>query len=74
MKFLLAHRKLITAKTVKYYQNGNEISQNRHFNLDLTLLLSHFFVLKMLPAFYVCCIYSSALQARFFHGSKQYEP
>ena len=43
MKFLLAHRKLITAKTVKYYQNGNEVSQNRHFNLDLTLLLSHFF-------------------------------
>ena len=32
------------------------------------------FVLKMSSAFYVCCIYSGALQARFFHGRKQYEP
>ena len=30
-----------------------------------------FLVLKMPSAFYVCCIYSSALQTRFFHGSKQ---
>ena len=32
-----------------------------------------FFVLNMLSALYVCCIYSSALQTRFYHGSKQYE-
>ena len=32
-----------------------------------------FFVLKMF-AFYIYCIYSSALQTRFFLGSKQYEP
>ena len=28
---------------------------------------------KMLSAFYVSCIYSSALKARFYHGSKHYE-
>ena len=28
----------------------------------------------MPSAFYVCCIYSSVLQARFSHGIKQYEP
>ena len=33
-----------------------------------------FFVLKMLSAFQACCIYSSALQTRFYHGSNQYEP
>ena len=33
------------------------------------------FVQKMLNAFYVCYIYSSAFQTSFFfHGSKQYEP
>ena len=31
------------------------------------------FVLKMLSAFYIFCIYSSALQTRLFHGSKQFE-
>ena len=28
----------------------------------------------MSSAFGVCCIYSSALQTRFYHGSKQYDP
>ena len=31
------------------------------------------FVLNM-SAFYICCLYSSALQTRFFHGSKQSDP
>ena len=35
--------------------------------------LRRFKRLKM-SAFYVCCTYSSALQTRFYHGSKQYEP
>ena len=30
--------------------------------------------LKILSPFYICCIYSRALQTGFFHGSKQYEP
>ena len=34
------------------------------------LILPIFFVLKMLSAFYVCCIYSSALQTGFYHRSK----
>ena len=29
---------------------------------------------KQLSAFYVCCIYSCAVQTRFYHGSKHYEP
>ena len=33
----------------------------------LTLIPPLFIVLKMLPAFNTCCIYSSALQTRFFH-------
>ena len=33
-----------------------------------------FYVLKISSAFYVCCIYSSTLQTRFDHGSKQYGP
>ena len=35
-----------------------------------------FFVLKLLSAFYVCCIIlqSSALHTRFYRGSKHYEP
>ena len=32
-----------------------------------------FFVLKTLSAFYICYIYSNALQTRFYHGSKLYE-
>ena len=39
----------------------------------LALIPPLFFVLKM-SAFYVCCVYSSALQKRFFHGNKRYEP
>ena len=31
------------------------------------------FVLKISSAFHVICIYSSALQTRFFHRSKQYK-
>ena len=35
---------------------------------------AEFFVQKM-SAFYVCCIISMyTLQARFYHGSKRYEP
>ena len=30
--------------------------------------------MKILAAFYICCIYSSALQTWFYHGSKHYEP
>ena len=39
----------------------------------LTLFPPIYYVLKMMSAFYICCMYSSALQTRFFHGSKQYE-
>ena len=35
---------------------------------------NNIFVLKILSAFYVCCIYSSTLQTRFYQGSKHYEP
>ena len=31
-------------------------------------------VLEMSSEFYVCCIYSSALQTIFYHGTKHYEP
>ena len=31
-------------------------------------------ILKDSSAFYLCCIYSSALQTRFYHGSKCYGP
>ena len=30
----------------------------------------YFLSLRMLSTFYVCCMYSSALQTRFYHGSK----
>ena len=33
-----------------------------------------FYVLKILSAFYICCIYSSTLHIRFDLGSKHYEP
>ena len=36
--------------------------------------LLYIFVLKMAPASYVCSIYSSAHQTRFYHRSKQYAP
>ena len=39
---------------------------------ELTLS-RHYFCLKILSAFYIC-IYSSAFQTRFVHGSRQYEP
>ena len=39
----------------------------------LTLVPPILFVQKMSSAFYFCCIYSSALQTRFYHGSKHYE-
>ena len=38
------------------------------------LVCKNFFVINMLSAFDVCYIYSSALQIRFYHGSKDYEP
>ena len=41
--------------------------------LNLILIPQLFFVIKM-SAFYVCLIYSSALQIRCSDGSKQYEP
>ena len=31
----------------------------------------YFFIMKMSSAFYICYIYSSTLQARFFHGTEQ---
>ena len=31
------------------------------------------FVLKI-SAFYICCIFSNAIQTTFDHGSKHYEP
>ena len=34
-----------------------------HFT-SLTIILTIFFALEMLSAFYICCIYSSALQTR----------
>ena len=37
---------------------------------EVCLILIRPIFLKMLSAFYVCCIYSAALQNRFFHGSK----
>ena len=32
------------------------------------------FAMKMVSAFYACCIDSCAIHTRFFHGSQQYEP
>ena len=40
--------------------------------IDLLADLPIYFVMEMLSAYYVCCIYSSALQTRFYHESKQY--
>ena len=37
-------------------------------------MLLIFLVLKVMSAFYVCSIYLSALQARFYHEGKLYEP
>ena len=45
------------------------ITANTHYNLSPPSSNSYpanFFVLKMLSAFYVCCIYSKALQTRFY--------
>ena len=42
--------------------------------LQFTLQPGNIFVLKMLSAFNVCCIYSNALQTRFCCESKHYEP
>ena len=36
-----------------------------HNKTTLTLIPRYLFILKM-SAFYICCIYSSALQTRFF--------
>ena len=33
----------------------------------------HIFVQELMSAFCICCINSSALQTRFYHGSKGYE-
>ena len=41
----------------------------------LTLIIQPlFFGPENVVCIYVCCIYSSALQIRCFHRSKQYEP
>ena len=40
----------------------------------LTIITPILLILKMSSAFYVCCIYSSALQIRSYHGSKHYDP
>ena len=40
---------------------------------EVGLILTRPIFLKMLSAFYVCCIYLAALQNTFFHGSKRYE-
>ena len=41
---------------------------------SLTLSPPISFVLKISSAFYVCCIYSSSLQTRFYHEGKYYGP
>ena len=38
----------------------------------LILIPPIFFVLKMLSAFYVCYIFSSAIQTRFYYGGQHY--
>ena len=44
------------------------VTLNATTNINLFSLLScHSFVLKMLSAFYICCIYSSALQITFLN-------
>ena len=42
-------------------------------NQSVGIYPPNIFVLKMLSAFYVCCLYSNALQTRLNHGSKHYE-
>ena len=50
------------------------IDAGRDAKMDGIQPLGHnIFVLNM-SAFYICCLYSSALQTRFFHGSKQSDP
>ena len=71
----MAIKNITSLNNLRDSYKNNEIS---YFFLltKLNLLLSHYvFVLKMLPAFYICCIhiYSSALKLFFFHESKQYE-
>ena len=45
-----------------------------HITLSYFTLIGHYlFVLKMLSAFYICCIYKCTLD-KIFYGSKQYEP
>ena len=54
-------------KESKQTDKNCKTNENKKFTLPIS------FVLKMLSAFYVCCIYSCALQTRFYHGSKHYE-
>ena len=45
------------------------------WSTGLTLILPKYFVLKMLSAYYVCTLYSNALQTSFINfESKHYEP
>ena len=58
----------------KGYQQTIKVAASKERVNTLYLILPLFFFLKMLPAFYICCIYSSAPQTKFYHQSKHYEP
>ena len=45
-----------------------------HQHNENSIFINPNLVMKMSTAFYVYCIYSSAFQTRFYHGSKHYEP
>ena len=54
------------------YRINKETGTNISVGLIALLSRHYFFIMKIFD-FYVCCIYSSVLQTRIFHGSKQYE-
>ena len=58
--------------------NAYEINQTSyelaHIYRDITLIPPILFVLKLLSAFYICCILSRANYTALYHGSKHYAP
>ena len=81
LSVLLAAGPYSTSDSLSYEPLTDLVQQIQQTKPDVCILVrldsypvNIFFVLKMLSAFYVCCIYSSKFQYRFFHGNKQHEP
>ena len=61
----------LSDNSVSFYVSFKLSTDFYHFNPNPATI----FIMKMLSAFYICCIYLGALiRLDFFHGSKQHEP